>query len=267
MRVALIGAGHIARALAEGWRRAPAPPALVAYDVVPEAAAALAAATGAEVAASAAAAAEAADVVVVAVRPPQVASALAALRDALGARPLVSLAAGVPVARLTAALPHGARVGRAMPSVSARLRLGATLVVAGTLGEALAGVRDLFRLVGAVFDLDEGSLDAATAVSGCLPGVVARLAAGLTAAAVAEGVPADVAGPLVRSALHGAAAVVDDEGDPERVLTAAATPGGMTAAAVEALAAAGIDAALRAAVRAAAARAAALAPDGAGDTD
>ena len=237
MNVGLIGAGHIAHALAEGWSRpdVPRPPSLVFFDVDAAKARELAAATGGKAAASAAELVAEADPVIVAVRPQHVEGVLQGIGVALGERPVVSLAAGVTLARLQAALPAGARVARVMPNVAAALGLGVFLFVPGTLGPRVVEVDDLFALAGEVVEVDEALFDAATAVAGCMPGIIAQLVEAFAAAGVAHGLAEDVAVRLSIAGVHGAAAIVAREGDPAAVLAAAATPGGMTAAAVEAL--------------------------------
>ena len=237
MNVGLIGAGHIARALAEGWSRpdVPGPPSLSFYDVDAAKARELAAPSGGRAAATAAELVAGAELVIVAVRPQHVEGVLRDIGAALGERPVVSVAAGVTLARLQAGLPTGARVARAMPNVAAALGLGLFLFVPGTLGPGLNEVEDLFALAGDVVEVDEGLFDAATAVAGCMPGIIAYLVEAFATAGVAYGLAEHMAVRLAISGVQGAAAIVAREGDPAAVLAAAATPGGMTAAAVEKL--------------------------------
>ncbi|MCX6363411.1 MAG: NAD(P)-binding domain-containing protein [Actinobacteria bacterium] len=237
MNVGLIGAGHIAHALAEGWSRPDVPrqPSLVFFDVDAAKAGELAAATGGAAAATAAELLMRADLVIVAVRPQHVEDVLRDIGAALGERPVVSVAAGVTLERLQAALPTAARVGRVMPNVAAALGQGLFMLVSGTLGSSVGEVEALFALAGDVVEVDEALFDAATAVAGCMPGIIAHLVAAFAAAGVAHGLAEDVAVQLAVSGVNGAAAIVAREGDPAAVLAAAATPGGMTAAAVEAL--------------------------------
>ena len=236
MNVGLIGAGHIARALAEGWSRpgVPGPPSLIFFDVDAAKADELAAASGAAAATAAELVAQA-DLVIVAVRPQHVEGVLRDIGVRLGERPLVSVAAGVSLARLQAALPAGTRVARVMPNVAAALGLGVFLLVPGTLGHDVAEVEDLFALAGDVVEVDEAHFDAATAVAGCMPGIIAYLVEAFAAAGVARGLAAGVALQLAVAGVHGAAAIVAHEGDPAAVVAAAATSGGMTAAAIEKL--------------------------------
>jgi pyrroline-5-carboxylate reductase len=257
VRVGCIGAGHIARALGQGWSRPEIsdPPQLTYLDVSAEAATRAAADTGASLAASLPDLMAASDVVLVAVRPQHVAGVLADAGPLLGDRPLVSVAAGVPLAELRAALPADARVARVMPNVAAALGLGVFLFVPGTLAERTAEVAGLFALTGEVVELDEQDFDSATAVAGCMPGILALLVRDFGRAAERRGLAPDVAGRLAIAGVHGAAAVIAREGDPAAVIASAATPGGMTAAAIAALEERDIAEAVALAVHAAAERA------------
>ena len=261
MNVAIIGAGHIAAALVQGWRRPSVtePPALIVFDVATERAEHLAAAGGGRAATSAAAAVTGADLTVVAVRPEDVESVLADLAPVVGG-PIVSVAAGVSVERLAAALPAGAGVCRVMPNVAAAMGLGVFLFVRGTLsGPQAELVVRLFSAAGTVFALEEERFDAATAVAGCMPGMLASLVTYFAAAAEAHGIEPAAARLLAVEGVHGAAALIAAGGDPAAVTAAAATPGGMTAAAVASLEADGVADAIEHAVTAAAERAKELA--------
>jgi len=130
------------------------------------------------------------EAVVLAMRPPDVAAALAELAPVLQSRALLSLAAAVPLDDLRAGLAPGARVARVMPNVAAAIGRGVFLLVAGTLSAVQAGeVRDLFGLAGTVVDVPERLFDAATAVAGCGPGFTALFIEALAAAGVQRGSP------------------------------------------------------------------------------
>ena len=122
-----------------------------------------------------------------------------------------------------------------MPNIAAALGLGTFLLVPGTLGPHVAEARRLFGLAGEVVEVDEGLFDAATAIAGCMPGVLARFVGAFADAGREHGIDADVAVRLAVSGVYGAAAIIAREGDPAAVVTATATPGGMTAAAIDAL--------------------------------
>lgn len=257
MRVGFIGAGHMAHALGQGWSRPgiTEPPALSFFDVSADAAAHAVSDTAAAVAPSLDALIDGADLVIVAVRPQHVTDVLKLAAPLLGARPLVSVAAGVSLAELRGGLADGARVGRVMPNVAAALGLGVFLFVPGTLGEHEPAITGLFGLCGEVVPVAEEEFDSATAVAGCMPGMLAMLVRDFARAGVRRGLDEDVARRLAIAGVHGAAAVIAREGDPDAVIAAAATPGGMTAAAIAALEARELADAVALAVHAAAERA------------
>ena len=261
MIVGFIGAGHIAHALAEGWSRPglAGPPELLSFDVEVGRADALAAACGGGVAGDARALVEASDLVLVCVRPQHVAEVLYGVGPVLGPTPVVSVAAGVTLEKVLAALPEGSRAARVMPNVAAALGLGTFLLVPGTLDDARPPVEALFALAGEVVELDERHFDAATSIAGCMPGTLGRFVVAMTAAGVEHGLAPEVAERLAVAGVHGAAAIIAREGDPAAVVAATATPGGMTAAAIEALEERDLAAAVHAAVAAATARARELA--------
>jgi pyrroline-5-carboxylate reductase len=257
VRVGFVGAGHIARALARGWSRSEVArrPTLTFFDVSAQAAAEAADESHGSTVLRLVDLVQEADVVIVAVRPQHVTGVLAEVAPLLGARPLVSVAAGVPLEDLLGALPNDAKVGRVMPNVAAALGLGVFLFVPGKLGENEAEIEELFALAGDVVRVDESDFDTATAVAGCMPGILAMLVRDFARAAEQRGLAADVARRLAVAGVHGAAAVIAQEGDPAAVIAAAATPGGMTAAAISALEEREIASAVELAVHAAAERA------------
>lgn len=257
MKAGFIGAGHMAHALGQGWSRPglAEPPALSFFDISSESAARAAADTGAAVAPTLSALIEGADVILVAVRPQHVAGVLADVAPLLGSRPLVSVAAGVSLKVLRDGLEDDARVGRVMPNVAAALGLGVFLFVPGTLGESEPAIERLLALCGEVVPVAETEFDSATAVAGCMPGILAMLVRDFARAGVERGLDEDVARRLAIAGVHGAAAVIAREGDPDAVIAAAATPGGMTAAAIAALEEHEIATAVARAVHAAAERA------------
>ena len=115
-----------------------------------------------------------ADVVVVAVKPGDVAAALAAAEPVLEPGALVlSIAAGVTIATLEALVP-GRPVVRAMPNTPALVGLGAAAIAAGSHAgdEHLAPGGVDPRLVGTVARVPESLLDAVTGLSGSGPAYV-----------------------------------------------------------------------------------------------
>ncbi len=198
-----------------------------------------------------------ADVVVVAVKPHDVAETLASTEEALPADALVvSLAAGVPIFVLEAAAPQRAVV-RAMPNTAALVGRGAAAIAAGrhATDAHLDTAEQILTAVGTVVRLPEEHLDAVTALSGSGPAYLFLVAEALVEAGVLVGLTRDVADGLVRQTLLGAATLLErSDEQPDALRAAVTSPAGTTAAAVRVLEARGVRAAFLDAVAAAAAR-------------
>jgi pyrroline-5-carboxylate reductase len=203
---------------------------------------------------SAAWAAADADVVIVAVKPGDVAATLAAALDALPRDALVlSIAAGVTIATLEAAAP-GRPVVRAMPNTPALVGLGVSAIAPGATAteQHLELAERLLRSVGIVVRVSEPQLDAVTGLSGSGPAYVMLVAEALTEAGVLVGLPRTIAARLVEQTLLGSSTLLSqsDEG-PEALREAVTSPGGTTAAGLRELEARGVRAAFLDAVSAA----------------
>ena len=253
----MVGAGHMGGALIAGWARAGtlAPADLILRDPNPGPAACAAADQGASLNPPAPDLARA-RVVIMAVKPQvwrgvaeEVAPHVAA--DAV----VVSIMAGVPLADLAAAFP-GRSLVRVMPTTAAAALKGAASLFAAD-DRAREVAHALFAPLGVVVDLEtEAQLHAATAASGSAPAYAHALVEALEAAAVAEGLTPEAARALSRSALIGAAALLESSGQEAAELRRQVTsPGGTTAAALRVLTGEGaLDALMARAVAAAAAR-------------
>ncbi len=188
-----------------------------------------------------------ADVVLVAVKPNDVRSALESVAENLPSSALViSVAAGLPTLRLESWLASGQPVVRAMPNTPALVRAGITALCAGTAatGEHLGLAEQVLSAVGSVVRVPEYQMDAVAAVSGSGPAYVFLLVEALTEAGVRVGLPRDLAFRLAAQTLAGSSALLDATGEHPAVLREQVTsPGGTTAAALHRLEAHGLRAA------------------------
>ncbi len=255
--VLMVGAGHMGGALIAGWRRAGAIAAseLLLRDPAPGEAALEAARAGAVLNGPDAGLASA-RVVILAIKPQAWRLAAQSIAPHLAQDSvIISIMAGVSSHDLSDALP-GRPIARVMPTMAAAVLKGATSVwCSEPRGREVA--RRLFEPLGVVVDLNrEALMHVATAASGSAPAYVYALVEALEAAATGAGLDAMAARALSRSALIGAAAVMeqsdDETGDLRRQVT---SPGGTTEAALKVLIGDGALARLvSGAVRAAAAR-------------
>lgn len=237
IKIGLMGAGRMATALARGLVRANMLPAvaIVACDPSGDARKAFAhEVPGAIVESSNADDVARADVVILAVKPQTMNDALASLREAIGGDSLVvSIAAGVTIARLEGAFPSGQRVVRVMPNTPCLIGLGASGFALGTHAtkDDAKLVASLLSAVGVAFQVPEKLLDAVTGLSGSGPAFVYSMIEALAAGGVEEGLPLELAGELAARTVAGAAQMVLQTGETPAVLRDRVTsPGGTTLA-------------------------------------
>jgi pyrroline-5-carboxylate reductase len=179
---------------------------------------------------------------VIAVKPGDVETACAAVAKA-GCHRVLSIAAGVPLARLEAAVGNGIPVVRAMPNTPALVGAGVAAIAAGETAteDDMAWAETILTAVGTVVRLPEHLLDAVTGLSGSGPAYVFLVAEALTEAGVLAGLPRDVSATLAAHTLLGSARLLVETADtPEALRAMVTSPGGTTAAGLRALEAAGV---------------------------
>jgi pyrroline-5-carboxylate reductase len=258
--IGFIGAGQMARALAQGFVAAGLVPGerIVACDPVAQAGEAFAAAVkGAALLASNSEIVQRADVVFLAVKPQNMPAVLTELAGKCGPQKLViSIAAGVPLARLSGGLKSD-RVVRVMPNTPALVGHGASCYALGA-GATEADSQlasQLLSAVGRAFIVEEKLLDAVTGLSGSGPAFIYVMIEALADGGVRMGLPREIAAALAAQTVRGAAEMVLATGEHPAVLRDnVASPGGTTIAAIaglQALEDRGLRAALIAAVEAA----------------
>jgi len=193
---------------------------------------------------------------VIAVKPPAAADAT---REAVakGATTILSIAAGVSIATLTAAAGPGVAVIRAMPNTPALVGKGAAGFALGAAcgPDAERFASSVLGSVGVAVRVDERLIDAVTGLTGSGPAYLFYIAEALIEAGVAEGLDASVAEALVRQLFLGAGTLLATSSEsPTKLRENVTSPNGTTAAGLAALGAAGGREAIIAAVRAATAR-------------
>ena len=258
LTIGFIGAGKMATALAKGFLRAGLVVAegLVAGDASPEALGAFARETGARTTGRNLEVVKSAAVLILAVKPGQVGDVLSEIRGALTEdHLLISIAAGVTLAKLQAGLAPGARLIRVMPNTPALVGASATGFAAGesALPADAALAQRLFSSVGVAFQVKESLLDAVTGLSGSGPAYVYLFIEALSDGGVAAGLPRDVATRLAAQTLLGGARMVLETGlHPGALKDMVTSPGGTTIEGIHELELGGLRGTVMSAVRAAA---------------
>lgn len=213
---------------------------------------------GAEATESARAALDGADLVLLAVKPPIVPAVLADVAPALTPQHLViSIAAGVTLAKMEALVPPDIPIIRAMPNTPCLVGTGAAALCRGThADEAHLGLAQaLFASVGLSVEVDEKLMDAVTGLSGSGPAYVYLMIEALIDGGLKEGLTRDTSRLLAAQTVLGAAQMVLSSPDhPAQLRDNVTTPGGTTIAALAVLERAGVRIALIDAIEAAAQR-------------
>jgi pyrroline-5-carboxylate reductase len=263
-RVGFLGAGKMASALAKGWLTA----GLVTTDRVrasdPVAAARTAfhEATGVAAGEDNRAVAASSDVIVLAVKPQNMAALCAEIRTSVTANHLVmSIAAGIPLRLLAEQLGPDRRLIRVMPNTPCLVGASASAFAASASATPadVARVERLLNAVGRAFALPEKQLDAVTGLSGSGPAYDAVIIEALSDGGVRMGLPRDVATVLAAQTVLGSAKLLLETGmHPGQLKDMVASPGGTTIAGLAALERGGLRAALMDAVEAATKRSAEL---------
>ena len=239
INAAFIGGGNMGGALIRGLiARGLSPQKISVGEAHQQRRIALADELGVHVTADNREAAANADVVVLAVKPQDMAGTAQALADVFAQRrPLVlSIAAGIRVADIVGWCGPGVAVARAMPNRPALNSAGATAIYAPpSLSEAhrlLAA--DVLGAVGTtVWVQEEDALDVVTALSGSGPAYFFLLAELMTDAAVNLGLDRASAQELSIQTLFGSGRMArDSDGDLARLRAEVTSKGGTTEAAL-----------------------------------
>ncbi len=234
LTIGFLGAGKMATALARGLARAKLaePGQIFASDPIVAARESFARETGGKSVASNSEVVKSAKVIFLSVKPDQAAAVLDDVRESFSSEHLlISIAAGVPIAKLEGALSAGARVIRVMPNTPALVGESASAYALGKAATAADGdlAQKLFSSVGVAMQVKEALLDAVTGLSGSGPAYVYQFIEALSDGGVAAGLPRDVATKLAAQTVLGAAKMVLETGiHPGALKDQVTSPGGTT---------------------------------------
>jgi len=266
MRIGFIGGGHMTTGLVGGLvARGADPHDLHVADPVGEQLERLRRDFGVQCSADNVTAVRDTELVVLAVKPQDMAAAAHSIAAELAVRRriVVSIAAGIRLADLARWLGTPVPLVRTMPNRPALISAGITAACAGpgVLPADRQAVEAVLSAAGPVVWLeDEALMDAVTAVSGSGPAYFFLLIEALEDAGAALGLPRATARQLaVHTALGAGRMAVESDETPARLREQVTSKGGTTAAALAVLEQRGVREAFAAAVAAASRRSAELA--------
>jgi pyrroline-5-carboxylate reductase len=196
------------------------------------------------------------DLAVLAVKPQVLMGVVEEIAPAVDRRTLVvSIAAGVRLAKLEKGLGSGKRVVRVMPNTPCLVGKGMSVLCPGSAARPidLRNAKRLFETVGEVAVVDDEKLmDAVTGLSGSGPAYVYAFAEALIAGGRKAGLDEELATKLAYRTIAGAAEMLDSTGQsPSELRRAVSSPGGTTVAGLARLSAGKFAATVREAVVAA----------------
>ena len=258
IKAAFVGGGNMGGALIRGLIARRLPPQNISVGEALQARRiALADEFGVHVTADNREAVNGADIVVLAVKPQDMAGTVQRLADVFAQRPplVLSIAAGIRVADIVGWCGAGVPVVRAMPNRPALNNAGATAMYApASLSETHRGLAAL--VLGAVGTTvwvpDEDALDVVTALSGSGPAYFFLLTELMTDAAVKLGLERASAQQLAIQTLFGSGRMAhDSDGDLARLRAEVTSKGGTTEAALRSFDGANLRAIVAAALAAA----------------
>lgn len=234
VRIGLIGTGKMATALAKGWVQSKwiAPENVVGTDVLAAAKDQFREITGCRTVDSVAEVLQQSDVLVLAVKPQHVPEVLSTFKAGFDARHLlVSIAAGVPLSKMSDVLGNQSRLVRVMPNTPALVGAGASAFALGGTAtpEDAQLVEQMLSTVGIAVQVPENLLDAVTGLSGSGPAYVYQIIEALSDGGVRVGLPRAIATQLAAQTVLGAARMVLETGEhPGSLKDAVTSPGGTT---------------------------------------
>jgi pyrroline-5-carboxylate reductase len=234
VRVAVLGAGKMGGILLQAFLKQNlfAPEQIHATVGHPERAVALSTQWGVDVNTNNLEAVRKADLILLGVKPFQVADLMAEIQPALRAdQLLVSFAAAVTTSAIEEAAGLELAVVRAMPNTPAALGAGATAMCRGRFvkDEQMELAQRLFETVGRAVVVHEKHMNAVTGLSGSGPAYVYIIIEALAEAGVKVGLPRDTATELAAQTVFGSAKMVLETGyHPALLKDAVTTPAGCT---------------------------------------
>ena len=255
MKILFIGAGKMATAIAGGLLKSDTftPGNICAADISENARKAFTEKTGIQCSESPDAFLGNADIIILAVKPQYAREAVEPIAKKCADKLIISIAAGLTLASLTAWFGHK-RIVRTMPNTPLMVGCGAT--VYAPADDVSAGdcenTEKIFRASGIVYRVQENAIDAVTAVSGSGPAYIFEIMDSMKEAGIECGLSEELALILTAQTVKGAGEMIlQSMGTPCELRKAVTSPGGTTEAALKVMDSGGFRELMKKAVKAA----------------
>ncbi|GBU10699.1 pyrroline-5-carboxylate reductase [Erysipelotrichaceae bacterium] len=173
----------------------------------------------------------ASNIIILAIKPEGYAEMLAQLKPLLGQKVLVSIAAGVDLAQMSAQLGRDKKIIRVMPNTPASVGAGVSAFMPNgqITEEECADVIQLLTSFGHVEKIPESQIHAFIGAAGSLPAVVDLMVEALADGAVYCGMPRDQAYRTIIKSMKGSLALLEKSvAHPGQLKDEVCSPGGAT---------------------------------------
>ena len=234
--ISLIGVGKMGSALLKGWLRAGVKKEeLVIYDKRKSALEPFS--KHAETAPNCRTAVEKGDVILIAVKPKDLTFLFDEIGELLKDKITISIAAGIGLDELKKmALSKWVR---AMPNIACEIGEGFIAICGDEMGLGIA--EKIFGLTGKVIRVEEGMMDAITALGGSGPGFVSLFIDALADGGVKIGLPKELAIQITAQVFKGTAGLImNTQRHPIELKDSVCSPGGTTIAGISKMEKAGL---------------------------
>jgi pyrroline-5-carboxylate reductase len=174
-----------------------------------------------------------AQIILLALKPFQIAAVLDEIKPHISSKMLISLATGISVAEIRQQLGETCCIARAMPNTSIQQAASVSCIYVEPAATASqkAIVTQLFESVGSVVHIDERLFDAATVLGACGIAYVMRFIRAMMQGGIQIGFDSQTALNIAAQTVKGAAGILLEEGShPEHEIDKVTTPRGCTIA-------------------------------------
>lgn len=181
---------------------------------------------------------EASDYIVLAVKPNVYNLVLEEIKEVVGEKVLITIAAGVSIRQVESIVGSDKKIIRTMPNTPALVGEGMSAICKNEniAVETLAEVKEIFESFGKAEVVNEYLIDSVIAVSGSAPAYIFMLIEAMADAAVLGGMPRNQAYTFASQAVIGSAKMVMETGKhPGELKDMVCSPGGTTIEAVRVL--------------------------------
>ncbi len=180
-----------------------------------------------------------AGIIILCVKPQSIDSVAAAVAQGnKNNTPIISIAAGITIARLQKHFSSEIEIIRVMPNTPALIGYGMSgLAFAAHVSEKTRTVAlSIFNAIGETVVVDEPQLDAITGLSGSGPAYIFQVIQALAAGGIDQGLPEETAVRCAVQTVRGAAELIKQTGEsPDTLTDKVSSPGGTTVAGLAAI--------------------------------